>query len=80
MGCLSCFGYPVNRSRLGAFIVTARLVQLQVIDHQRYAAEARVTHVSEETISDRRGALLDRHATAVPHDAPAGSGPRRVDW
>lgn len=46
---------------IGALVVTGRLVQLQIIDHQRYAAEARVTHVSEETISDRRGALLDRN-------------------
>ena len=46
---------------IGALVVTGRLVQLQIIDHQRYAAEARVTQVSEETISDRRGALLDRN-------------------
>jgi cell division protein FtsI/penicillin-binding protein 2 len=46
---------------IGALVVTGRLVQLQIIDHQRYAAEARITHVSEETISDRRGALLDRN-------------------
>jgi len=46
---------------VGGFIVTGRLVQLQIIDHQRYATEARVTHVNEATVSDRRGALLDRN-------------------
>ncbi len=46
---------------VGTLIVTGRLVELQIIDHQRYAAEARVTHIAQETLSDRRGALLDRN-------------------
>ena len=46
---------------IGAVIVTGRLAQLQIIDHQRYANEARVTHLGEETVLDRRGALLDRN-------------------
>jgi cell division protein FtsI/penicillin-binding protein 2 len=45
----------------GAFIVTARLAQLQIIDHAEYAAEARLIHLSEDIVSDRRGALLDRN-------------------
>src|SRR3972149_9910081 len=40
--------------------LVARLVQLQVIDHSQYAAEARDIHVAKETVTGRRGALLDR--------------------
>src|SRR5574341_2161801 len=46
---------------LGALAITVRLAQLQIIDHPRYAQEARVTHMSEQTLLDRRGALLDRN-------------------
>jgi cell division protein FtsI/penicillin-binding protein 2 len=46
---------------IGGLVVTFRLVQLQIIDHTRYAEEARLTHFSQEQISDRRGALLDRN-------------------
>ena len=56
--------------RLGAVVMVitvaavglvARLVQLQVIDHSHYAAEARDIHVAKETVTGRRGALLDRN-------------------
>lgn len=56
--------------RLGAVVIVitvaaaalvARLVQLQVIDHSYYAAEARDIHVAKETVTGRRGALLDRN-------------------
>lgn len=46
---------------VAAAILIGRLAQLQIIDHQRYSAEARLTHISEDTLSDRRGALLDRN-------------------
>ncbi len=46
---------------LATLIITARLAQLQILDHQRYAAEAGLTHVTQETVSGRRGALLDRN-------------------
>jgi cell division protein FtsI/penicillin-binding protein 2 len=39
----------------------ARLVQLQIVDHEHYATEARNIHVSQETVTGRRGALLDRN-------------------
>ncbi len=45
----------------GAVVVTLRLVQLQIIEHQKYSEQARNTHIARETISDRRGALLDRN-------------------
>jgi cell division protein FtsI/penicillin-binding protein 2 len=45
----------------GALVITLRLVQLQIIDHDKYAQEARLTHMSEQTLFDRRGALLDRN-------------------
>ena len=41
--------------------LVARLVQLQVLDHSHYAAEARDIHVAKETVTGRRGALLDRN-------------------
>ncbi len=46
---------------LGTLMITGRLVQLQIIDHNQYARDARLTHMSEETLVDRRGALLDRN-------------------
>lgn len=46
---------------LGTMLITGRLAQLQIIDHQEYAQEARQTHMSEQTLLDRRGALLDRN-------------------
>jgi len=41
--------------------LTVRLMQLQVVEHGKYAAEARRTHLSQETLSERRGAILDRN-------------------
>ncbi len=46
---------------VGAVILTGRLAQLQILDHAEYAAEARLIHLSQNTLSDRRGALLDRN-------------------
>jgi cell division protein FtsI/penicillin-binding protein 2 len=45
----------------GATILVARLAQLQIVEHDRYAAEARLMHVGQDTLADRRGALLDRN-------------------
>ena len=41
-------------------VVTVRLVQLQIVDHAQYAADARLIHYGQDTLADRRGALLDR--------------------
>jgi len=46
---------------IGLLIVTGRLAQLQVLDHDQYRQQARLMHMSEETLFDRRGALLDRN-------------------
>ncbi len=46
---------------LGTLFITGRLAQLQLVDHQQYAQEARLNHMSEQTLLDRRGALLDRN-------------------
>ena len=46
---------------MGAMMITGRLAQLQLVDHEQYAREARLTHMSEQTLLDRRGALLDRN-------------------
>ncbi len=45
----------------GALVLVARLAQLQVLDHGHYAAEARLTHLGQEVLWGRRGALLDRN-------------------
>jgi len=41
--------------------MTGRLAQLQIVDHPQYAEEARLSHNVEQTVTDRRGALLDRN-------------------
>lgn len=46
---------------IGAIVIVARLVQLQIINHEEYAAQARNMHMDQETLLDRRGALLDRN-------------------
>jgi cell division protein FtsI/penicillin-binding protein 2 len=45
---------------LATLVIAARLAQLQVLNHDRYASEARLTHISQEILSGRRGALLDQ--------------------
>ena len=45
----------------GALILTGRLAQLQIVDHARYAEQARLNHIAEESLLDRRGALLHRN-------------------
>src|SRR3972149_4513176 len=50
---------------IAAVGLVARLVQLKVIDHSQYAAEARDIHVAKETVPGRRGALLDRNGYAL---------------
>ena len=46
---------------LATLVVTLRLVQLQIVDHAQYAADARLIHYGQDTLADRRGALLDRN-------------------
>ena len=41
--------------------VVARLVQVQVIDHEYYAAQAEMEHLHETTVREPRGAILDRN-------------------
>ncbi|MCH8026412.1 MAG: penicillin-binding protein 2 [Chloroflexi bacterium] len=41
--------------------VVARLVQVQVIDHDYYAAQAALEHLHETTVREPRGAILDRN-------------------
>ena len=45
----------------GTLVVSLRLVQLQIVEHKQYAEQARNSHIAQETITDRRGALLDRN-------------------
>lgn len=54
-------GMVVGFLGLATVAILARLFQLQVIDHPYYAAEARQTRVHEETVSSRRGAILDEN-------------------
>lgn len=41
--------------------LVVRLAQLQVLEHSKYAAEARLNHISQQALSGRRGAILDRN-------------------
>ncbi len=41
---------------LATLVVTLRLVQLQIVDHAQYAADARLIHYGQDTLADRRGA------------------------
>lgn len=42
-------------------LLVLRLVQVQILDHQRFEAEARDIHFWTETISGARGTILDRN-------------------
>ncbi len=44
-----------------AVIVLGRLVQIQILDHDYYAEEARSELITSDTLFARRGAILDRH-------------------
>jgi cell division protein FtsI/penicillin-binding protein 2 len=46
---------------IGALIVSGRLVHLQLLQHGQFAQEARLMHMAEDVLLDRRGALLDRN-------------------
>ncbi len=46
---------------LATLVVTLRLVHRQIVDHAQYAADARLIHYGQDTLADRRGALLDRN-------------------
>lgn len=52
---------------LGAFalVICARLVQLQVIEHETYAARAKAELSGSQTIYARRGAILDRNGAVL---------------
>jgi cell division protein FtsI/penicillin-binding protein 2 len=54
-------GAVVALIALAALALVARLVQLQIVNHEHYAAEARNIHVANETVTGRRGPLLDRN-------------------
>lgn len=46
---------------VGTVIVVGRLAQLQIVEHDQYADEARAIHYGVDTLADRRGAMLDRN-------------------
>jgi cell division protein FtsI/penicillin-binding protein 2 len=46
---------------IGLVIVVGRLAQLQIIEHDKYAEQARDIHYGIDTLTDRRGAVLDRN-------------------
>ncbi len=52
---------------LGAFalVVFGRLVQLQIIDHPKYALAAEQEQTGHETIYARRGSILDRNGNVL---------------
>lgn len=50
---------------LFAVIVSGRLIQVQVLDHQRYADEARDELLGGDTLYAPRGAILDRNGNPL---------------
>ncbi|HUF54352.1 MAG TPA: penicillin-binding protein 2 [Dehalococcoidia bacterium] len=46
---------------VGFVVVIGRLAQLQILEHDQYAEQARDIHYGVETLTDRRGAILDRN-------------------
>lgn len=46
---------------IGAGGVVVRLVQVQILDHEYYAAQAEAEHLHETTVRAPRGAILDRN-------------------
>jgi cell division protein FtsI/penicillin-binding protein 2 len=50
---------------VAALAVFARLVQVQVLEHDRYAAEAKAEQSATAVIPGRRGAILDRHGNVL---------------
>lgn len=54
----ACFG-------VFALVVLARLAQLQILDHDRYAAAARDELAANSTIYATRGAILDRNGNVL---------------
>jgi len=54
-------GLVVSFLAFASVAILGRLFQLQVLEHPYYAAEARQTRVHEETVSGRRGAILDEN-------------------
>ena len=55
----------------GCFTVfSLRLIQLQVTQHDEYAAKAAEKHVARQTINARRGAILDIHGEPLAQNEP----------
>lgn len=50
---------------LFAMIIIGRLVQLQVIEHDRYASQAKAELEASNTLFARRGAILDRNGAVL---------------
>lgn len=50
---------------LFALVILGRLVQLQIIEHPRYARAARSELIGSETIFERRGSILDRNGNVL---------------
>ncbi len=51
----------VGAIAIGLIVIVARLVQLQIIDHDQYRQQASNTHLREQTLYDQRAAILDRN-------------------
>ncbi|MGE3077345.1 MAG: peptidoglycan D,D-transpeptidase FtsI family protein [Dehalococcoidia bacterium] len=52
---------PASAFGLFAILIGVRLVQLQVVDHNQYAAQAKEELLGNDTIYARRGTILDRN-------------------
>ena len=56
---------PASFFGVFALVVFTRLAQLQVLDHETYAEQAKTEQAGHTTIFARRGAVLDRNGNAL---------------
>ena len=61
---------PASVFAIFAAVVLARLVQIQILDHDRYAEQASSELFASDTVFERRGVILDRngHLLAMSAD------------
>jgi cell division protein FtsI/penicillin-binding protein 2 len=56
---------PAALFGLGALVIVARLVEIQVLEHDVHAAQARAEQSAVDVLYGRRGAILDRNGNVL---------------
>ena len=60
---------PATAFAAFALVILGRLVQVQIVEHDRYAAEARGSLLASDTVFARRGSILDRNGFLLAMNA-----------